>query len=152
MQLNEERWQRKISYQWTQQADHPEGFESSYELVRSKFVKNAKLTPAEKKVFTYILVIIDDLEALFGEQRLHAFPAHSTITGSVNCSIIGVHKNDFVVVATPHQIVHLTIQVKCLKVNCSGHVLLLLVSLLVLSSHSGHCSSIEQLRGTEKAW
>ncbi len=82
----------------------------------------------------YILVLVSHIGSLFMKKRLHALPVGSSVSRSIDCAVWGVHKNSLVVVTTPHQVVHLTIQVECLEVD--GRWRLSCLFLFGISSHT----------------
>ena len=71
---------------------------------------------------TYILIFISDIESLLMKRRLHLLPGETAVTRAVQHALRGVHQNNFVVVATPHQVMHLTLQIECLEIDRGRHI------------------------------
>ena len=71
---------------------------------------------------TYFLVFISHPEGGLLQEALQALPREASIARAVDGALGSVHEDDLVVVAAPHEIVNLTIQVECLEVDCGRHV------------------------------
>ena len=71
---------------------------------------------------TYFLVFISHPEGGLLQEALQALPREASVARAVDGALGSVHEDDLVVVAAPHEIVNLTIQVECLEVDCRCHI------------------------------
>ena len=90
--------------------------------------------------FPDVLILVSDRGSLLVKETLETLPTHASVPGSVNGSILGVHQNHLIVVATPHQVVDLAIQVERLEVNSRGHIAAFLAARFVAASVCAHAS------------
>jgi len=82
-----------------------------------------------------ILVIVSYISSLLVEKTLQTLPVETSVSRSVDGAVLSVHEDGLVVVAAPHQVVHLAVQVESLEVDV-GRVLFG-NSFLGVASHSG---------------
>ena len=71
---------------------------------------------------SYLLVFVSDLNALLMKQVSKTLPALTTVSRPIDGTICCVHQHNLIVIAAPHEVMHLTIQIECLEVNLRCHV------------------------------
>ena len=81
------------------------------------------------------MVIVSYTRSLLVEKRLQSLPVETSVSGSIDGSVLSVHEDGLVVVAAPHQVVHLAVQVESLEVDVRR--ILFGNSFLGVASHSG---------------